>query len=74
MNQTPDKARPTPRAGIMDIEAYVPGKSTAPAGVAKVHKLSSNENPLGPSPKAIEAAREVAARLDVYPDGTARRL
>jgi histidinol-phosphate aminotransferase len=74
MNQIPDQARPTPRAGIMDIEAYVPGKSTAPAGVAKVYKLSSNENPLGPSPKAIEAARDVAARLDVYPDGTARRL
>ncbi|OHV59498.1 histidinol-phosphate transaminase [Mesorhizobium sp. LCM 4577] len=69
-----DQPRPTPRAGIMDIEAYVPGKSTAPAGVTKVYKLSSNENPLGPSPKAIEAAREVAAKLDVYPDGTARRL
>jgi histidinol-phosphate aminotransferase len=66
--------RPQPRPGIMDIEAYVPGKSTAPAGVAKVHKLSSNENPLGPSPKAIEAARAVAARLDIYPDGSARRL
>ncbi|WP_165349989.1 MULTISPECIES: histidinol-phosphate transaminase [unclassified Mesorhizobium] len=69
-----DQPRPTPRAGIMDIEAYVPGKSTAPAGVTKVYKLSSNENPLGPSPKAIEAARQVAAKLDVYPDGTARRL
>ncbi|MDG4909415.1 MULTISPECIES: histidinol-phosphate transaminase [unclassified Mesorhizobium] len=69
-----DQPRPTPRAGIMDIEAYVPGKSTAPAGVTKVYKLSSNENPLGPSPKAIEAAREVAAKLDVYPDGSARRL
>lgn len=69
-----DQARPTPRAGIMDIEAYVPGKSTAPAGVTKVYKLSSNENPLGPSPKSIEAAREVAAKLDAYPDGTARRL
>lgn len=74
MNQASDQARPTPRAGIMDIEAYVPGKSTAPACVAKVHKLSSNENPLGPSPKAIEAARDVAAKLDLYPDGTARRL
>ncbi|AZO36508.1 histidinol-phosphate transaminase [Mesorhizobium sp. M2A.F.Ca.ET.037.01.1.1] len=69
-----DQPRPTPRVGIMDIEAYVPGKSSAPAGVTKVYKLSSNENPLGPSPKAIEAAREVAAKLDVYPDGTARRL
>jgi histidinol-phosphate aminotransferase len=69
-----DQPRPTPRAGIMDIEAYVPGKSTAPAGVTKIFKLSSNENPLGPSPKAIEAAREVAAKLDIYPDGSARRL
>ncbi|TJW43907.1 MAG: histidinol-phosphate transaminase [Mesorhizobium sp.] len=74
MNQASDQARPTPRPGIMEIEAYVPGKSTAPAGVVKVHKLSSNENPLGPSPKAIEAARDVAAKLDIYPDGTARRL
>ena len=58
----------------MDIEAYVPGKSAAPAGVAKVHKLSSNENPLGASPKAIEAVREVAGQLEFYPDGSATRL
>ncbi|MER9066631.1 histidinol-phosphate transaminase [Mesorhizobium sp. M0902] len=74
MSQTPDQTRPRPRAGIMDIEAYVPGKSAAPEGVAKVHKLSANENPLGPSPKAIEAARAVADKLAVYPDGSARRL
>ncbi|MER8715072.1 histidinol-phosphate transaminase [Mesorhizobium sp. M1295] len=74
MSQTPDQTRPTPRAGIMDIEAYVPGKSAAPEGVAKVYKLSANENPLGPSPKAIEAARAVADKLAVYPDGSARRL
>ena len=73
MEKAQDQSRPQPRAGIMDIAAYVPGKSAAPVGV-KLHKLSSNENPLGPSPKAIEAAREVAARLDVYPDGSARRL
>ncbi|MER8370007.1 histidinol-phosphate transaminase [Mesorhizobium sp. M1378] len=74
MSQTPDQIRPTPRAGIMDIEAYVPGKSAASEGVAKIHKLSANENPLGPSPKAIEAARAVADKLAVYPDGSARRL
>jgi histidinol-phosphate aminotransferase len=66
--------RPTPKAGILDIEAYVPGKSAAPAGVAKVHKLSSNENPLGASPAAIEAVRNVADRLEFYPDGAATRL
>ena len=44
--------RPQPRTGVLAIDAYVPGKSTAP-GVAKVFKLSSNETPLGPSPAAI---------------------
>ncbi len=73
MDKSANHARPQPRAGIMDIEAYVPGKSAAPAGVT-LHKLSSNENPLGPSPKAVEAAREAAANLALYPDGSARRL
>jgi histidinol-phosphate aminotransferase len=56
----------------MQIEAYVPGKSAA-AGVAKIHKLSSNETPLGPSPKAVEAVRS-ADHLELYPDGSATRL
>ncbi len=43
-------------------------------GVAKVHKLSSNENPLGASPKAIEAVQAVAGKLEFYPDGSATRL
>jgi histidinol-phosphate aminotransferase len=64
---------PTPRPGAMAIEAYVPGKSKAPTGV-KLHKLSSNETPLGPSPKAIEAFREAAGSLEIYPDGTSRVL
>ncbi|MFL5155380.1 MAG: pyridoxal phosphate-dependent aminotransferase [Microvirga sp.] len=55
------------------MEAYVPGKSGAP-GVAKVHKLSSNETPLGPSPRAIEAVRRAAGELESYPDGTAAAL
>ncbi|QDZ03002.1 histidinol-phosphate transaminase [Nitratireductor mangrovi] len=66
--------RPEPKPGVMDIAAYVPGKSEAPAGVAKVFKLSSNENPLGASPKAVEAVRNVAAALEFYPDGAASRL
>ena len=59
--------RPQPRPGVMQIEAYVPGKSKA-AGVAKIHKLSSNETPLGPSPKAAEAIRTFD-HLELYPDG-----
>jgi histidinol-phosphate aminotransferase len=66
--------RPQPKPGVMDIAAYVPGKSAAPAGIAKVYKLSSNESPLGPSPRAIEAVRDVAARLELYPDGSSTKL
>jgi len=64
--------RPTPRPGVLDIEVYVPGKSTAP-GVEKVFKLSSNETPLGPSPKALAALRG-ASHLEDYPDGAATAL
>src|ERR1700687_5097189 len=66
-------SRPQPRPGVLAIKAYEPGKSSAP-GLAKVHKLSSNETPLGPSPRAIEAYRKVAEHLEDYPDGTARAL
>jgi len=64
--------RPEPRPGVMQIEAYVPGKSAA-AGVSKIYKLSSNETPLGPSPKAVEAIK-AADHLELYPDGSATRL
>ena len=42
---------PTPKPGILDISPYVGGRAAVP-GVAKVFKLSSNESPLGPSPRA----------------------
>ena len=64
--------RPVPRAGVLAIEAYVPGKSQGGPGV-KVHKLSANENPLGPSPKAV-AAFQSANALELYPDGSSTRL
>ena len=65
--------RPAPRDSLLAIEAYVPGRSAAAPGV-KVHKLSSNENPLGPSPKAIAAFTAAAGKLELYPDGAATRL
>jgi histidinol-phosphate aminotransferase len=65
--------RPQPRPGVLDIEAYVPGKSTA-LGAARVFKLSANETPLGPSPRAVEAFRGAADHLHDYPDGSARKL
>src|SRR5262245_11501478 len=65
--------RPQPRPGVLAINPYVPGKSSAP-GVAKVFKLSSNETPLGPSPKAIAAYKAVAEHLEDYPDGASTEL
>jgi histidinol-phosphate aminotransferase len=66
--------RPMPRPGIASIDAYVPGKSSAAAGLEEVHKLSSNETPLGPSAEAIAAYRAEADRLELYTDGSARAL
>jgi histidinol-phosphate aminotransferase len=58
---------------VLDIAPYVPGKSSAP-GVAKVYKLSSNESPLGPSPKAVAAYQSAAGKLEDYPDGSVTEL
>jgi histidinol-phosphate aminotransferase len=63
---------PEPKPGILSIAPYVPGKSGAKGG--KVFKLSSNESPLGPSPKALEAYRNAANSLAYYPDGAAFEL
>jgi histidinol-phosphate aminotransferase len=65
--------RPVPRPGVLEIEAYSPGKSTAKGG-ARIYKLSSNESPLGPSPKAVAAFQQAALELAQYPDGSARAL
>ncbi|WP_353473610.1 histidinol-phosphate transaminase [Salipiger sp. H15] len=55
-----------PQPGIMDIELYVGGSSHV-AGVSNVIKLSSNENPFGPSPAAQEAVRRVVQEMHRYP-------
>ncbi len=67
------RKHPVPHPGVLGIDAYVPGRSEAP-GAAKVFKLSSNETPLGPSAKAVEAYRAVAGSLSYYPDGAATAL
>jgi len=63
----------SPRPGVLDIAPYVPGTS-ALAGAHPVIKLSSNETPFGPSPKAVEAYLACAQSLSRYPDGSARPL
>lgn len=65
---------PLPNAGIMSIAPYVPGREHV-EGVAKVYKLSSNETPIGPSPKAVSAIADIVeGRLALYPDGQANQL
>ena len=65
--------KPRPKAGILDIEAYVGGKSKI-AGVSAPIKLSSNENVLGSSPLAVAAFESCARKLQLYPDGAAAGL
>lgn len=67
-------------AGIRAIAPYQPGKPISelarelgldPAGIIK---LASNENPLGPSPRALEAARAALEETALYPDGNGYAL
>src|SRR5262245_16573858 len=62
-----------PKAGVLDIDVYVPGRSQA-AGAARTFKLSSNESPFGPSPKAVAAYEGAEPALGIYPEGTSRVL
>ncbi|SEO78394.1 histidinol-phosphate aminotransferase [Salinihabitans flavidus] len=56
----------TPQPGIMDIDLYEGGQ-THVEGVSDVVKLSSNENPYGPSEAALEAYRRAGYDLHRYP-------
>src|ERR1700737_3412492 len=67
-------SRPVPNPGILDIAPYTPGKSPVQEPGRKVFKLSANETPFGPSPKAIEVYKAAAAHLEDYPEGTSRVL
>ena len=66
------------RESIKQIKPYSPGKSSQEAkeelGLAEIVKLASNENPLGPSPQAIEAMQQAAAEVYFYPDPVCRDL
>src|ERR1700752_2968396 len=62
---------------IQGLPAYVPGKPVEEVEQdLKIHavKLASNKNPLGPSPKAMEAARHALGEANWYPDGGSKRL
>src|SRR5512144_2134439 len=63
---------------IASLSPYVPGKPIEEVereyGVSDVAKLASNENALGPSPKAVAAARDALDGVNLYPDGSAYYL
>lgn len=67
-----DENRIPIRETIRRIQPYQPGKPIEEVereyGVSNIIKLASNENPLGPSPLAIEAMREAVEQVRLYPD------
>lgn len=71
-------SQPLPPEYIRTLQPYVPGKPIEETqreyGLRKVVKLASNENPLGPSPKALSAARHALREQHRYPDAGAYSL
>jgi histidinol-phosphate aminotransferase len=70
--------RPLVPPYIETLKPYVPGKPIEETereyGLKGVIKLASNENPLGPSPKAIEAMKASAQKVHLYPDASSFHL
>lgn len=66
------------RPNVLELEPYSPGKPIEEVkrelGLTDVVKLASNENPLGPSPRAIEAAMRAMQSVNLYPDGSCFEL
>ncbi len=66
------------RKELAGLKEYVPGKPIEDVmkqyGLTSIVKLASNENPLGPSKKAVEAIKREAENIHIYPDGAALEL
>ncbi len=63
---------------LKEIQPYSPGKPISEVareyGVNDIVKLASNENPLGPSPLAIEALKKAVSGISLYPDASGYTL
>lgn len=72
------KSKVKARKALQNIQPYSPGKPIwevqRELGLTEVIKLASNENPLGPSPKAIEAVAATLHDMHRYPDAQAYDL
>lgn len=66
------------KSHVAELDPYVPGKPVEELerelGISGAVKLASNENPLGPSPRAVAALQRHAADVNRYPDGSCYRL
>jgi len=62
------------RPGILDIKPYIGGEGRAGAGVTRLARLASNENPLGCSEAAHKAYIAAAGDIHRYPDGAVQKL
>lgn len=64
--------------GIESMASYVPGKPIEEVqrelGISEIIKLASNESPLGPSPRVVEAITKFASGIHRYPDASAHEL
>ncbi|MGQ9630944.1 MAG: histidinol-phosphate transaminase [bacterium] len=63
---------------ILKVQPYQPGKPIEEVGrelgLSNIVKLASNENPLGPPASAVEAIKDMAGRVHLYPDGSGYHL
>ena len=66
------------RKCILSLTPYVPGKPIEEVkrelGIDDIVKMASNENPLGPSPKAVEAMKNAVEQIGMYPEGSCFEL
>lgn len=66
------------RNHLLSMKPYVPGKPIEELerelGIKNASKIASNENPLGPSPKVMEALSRALSKISRYPDGAAHNL
>ncbi len=64
--------------GVQQLKPYIPGKPISELerelGISNIIKLASNENPLGPSPRAMAAIEQEMSELALYPDGNGFEL
>ena len=73
-NRSADLVRDLYRQGTSYVFAIKPGEIAEEFGFTQVARLASNENPFGPSPRALEEAQKALTSMHRYPDTTHANL